>query len=58
MELLWQCEVDEDHASDDELLFYEDPGTFTEIDADTIIAKVCNTGAHFLHSHIVNDSII
>ncbi len=42
MELLWQCDVDDDHQEGDDLLFYEDPGTFTEIDAETIITKVCS----------------
>ena len=40
MELLWQCDLDDDHQDGDDLMFYEDPGTFTEISADTIVAKV------------------
>ena len=40
MELLWQCDHDDDRQEGDELVFIEDPGTFTEIDAATIIAKV------------------
>ena len=39
IELLWTCEHDVDRKEGGELVLIDDPGTFTEINAATIIAK-------------------
>ena len=40
MELMWQCEHYGNRQEGDLLVFIDDPGTFTVINAATIIAKV------------------